>query len=402
MIKMKTKKLIASLIVTGFLFLIPLKLAALSDQIYKELSTFANVLKIVDKMYVEPIDEKEVIRGAINGMLLSLDPHTVYLPADIYKDFSSDTKGRFGGVGIEVSIRDGVLTVVAPIEDTPAWEAGIKSGDKILAIEGKSTKNISLGEAVHKMRGPIGRKLTLTIWRAGKTRQVTLTRRLIKVPGVRVEDMGEGYALFRITSFQEGVAKALKNEIEAFRRSHGEIRGIILDVRDNPGGLLTEAIRVSDLFLTRGTIVSTKGRTGKEDVKRAHAKGTLFEMPLVVLINRGSASASEIVAAALRDNNRARLLGTKTFGKGSVQTIVDLDNGDALKITIAHYFTPKDKLIDGKGIEPDIVLDTKAYKKKKKIKAKDTDEESRLKITRDEFNEFQKQEALRYLKKISR
>lgn len=373
---------------------------ALSDKVYKELSTFSKILELIDKMYVENVDEKKAIQGAINGMLMSLDPHTIYLPAEVYKTFSSDTRGRFGGIGIEVSIKDGVLTVISPIQGTPAWNAGIKSGDKILGINGKSTKNITLGEAVHRMRGHIGKKLSITIWRAGKTRVVTLTRRLIKVPGIRVEDLGQGFALFRITSFQEGIAKQLKKEIQNFQNTHGNIKGIILDLRDNPGGLLSEAVKISDYFLKKGVIVSTKGRNRKADVKKARSKGTLPDIPMVVLINRGSASASEIVAAALKENGRAKLLGTKSFGKGSVQTIVNLDNGDALKITIAYYFTPKDRLIDGKGIDPDILLDTKAFKKKKGIKGKD--QETKIKITRDEFNKFQKDEALTYLKRISR
>jgi len=393
----KIKLLLIAIFLTGFLF--PKQSSALSDKIYKELSTFSKVLELVDQMYVKPVDDKKAIRGAINGMLSSLDPHTVYLPADVYKNFSSDTRGRFGGVGIEVSIKDGVLTVISPIRDTPAWNAGIKSGDKIIAINGKSTKNLTLGEAVHLMRGPIGRKLGLTIWRHGKARAITITRRLIKVPGVKVENLGDGYGLFRITSFQEGVAKALKKEVRNFKHKYGKLNGIILDLRDNPGGLLSEAVKISNFFLKKGVIVSTKGRTKKADYKRAHAAGTLPYVPMVVLINRGSASASEILAAALGDNGRSKLLGTKSFGKGSVQTIVNLENGDALKITIAYYFTPKDKLIDGKGLDPDILLDTKAYKKKKGIKKTDPDDAQ--KITRDEFNQFQKDEALIYLKKIS-
>lgn len=393
----KYKKIFLVILVAFFFGLVPGPARALSDKIYKELATFSNVIDIIDKFYVSEVDERELVHGAIDGMLLSLDPHTVYLPADVYKDFTSDTRGRFGGIGIEVSVKDGVLTIVAPIEDTPAWEAGLQSGDRILAIDGDSTKYMSLGQAVHLMRGPIGRPLSITIWRQGKTRSVTLKRRLIKVPGVKVEDLGEGLALFRITTFQEGVTKSLKKELLEFRKRSGELNGFILDLRNNPGGLLDEAIKVSDLFLEKGVIVSTKGRDKKAEVKKAHKAGTLTGAPVIVLVNEGSASASEIVAAALGDNSRATLMGTKTFGKGSVQTIVNLDNGDALKITIAHYYTPKNKLIDGKGIVPDVVLDQAAYKKKTKTKSKS---EGPVKVSAEEFDAFQKGEALKYLKKL--
>ncbi|MBF0104258.1 MAG: S41 family peptidase [Deltaproteobacteria bacterium] len=388
---------------TVFLFVVCLFInmpfaRALSDKVYKELSIFSRVLEIVDKMYVEPVDEKAIIKGSIDGMLATLDPHTVYLPAKIYKNFSSDTKGRFGGVGIEVSVRDGVLTIISPLRDTPAWAAGIKANDRILAIDGKSTKDMTLGEAVLMMRGPIGKKLALTLWRQGKTKEVTLEREVINVPGMEFKDLGEGYVMVRVTTFQEGVSKKVKKEIERFRKENpDQLKGIILDLRDNPGGLLNEAVKISDYFLEKGVIVSTKGRDKKRTVNEAHGAGALSKVPMVMLINGGSASASEIVAGALGDNNRAKLMGTKSFGKGSVQTVVNLDGGDAVKITIAYYYTPKDKLIDGKGITPDIILDQKAYKKKNKIKTDDKD----LKLTRDEYDKFQEEEALAYLKKMA-
>ncbi len=368
----------------------------LTDKVYKELSTFTQVMDIIDKYYVTNVDEKEILRGAIQGMLSTLDPHTVYFPAEVYKAFNSDTKGLFGGVGIEVSVKDGVLTVVAPLMGSPAWDAGIKSGDRILSIDGKSTKYMSLGEAVLLMRGSIGKKISLSIWRQGKVHMVALTRSLIKVPGVKTEDLGEGYGLFRITSFQEGVAKQLKREIDDFQKAHGELKGIILDVRDNPGGLLGEAVKICDFFLKDGVIVSTKGRTSETEVKRAHEAGTMANFPIIVLINNGSASAAEILAGALKDQNRAKLMGLKSFGKGSVQTVINLDNGDAVKITIAHYFTPSNKMIDGKGIDPDVLLDKKLFKKKRGGNASSKNQT----LTRDEFDEFQKQEALVYLKKM--
>ena len=346
---------------------------ALTDKIYNEISTFSD------------------------GMLTTLDPHTVYFPAEVYKNFSSDTKGRFGGVGIEVSIRDGVLTVISPIEGTPAWDAGIKSGDKIVAIDGKSTKNMSLGSAVRLMRGTIGRKLIISIWREGhrKSRTITIVRKLIKVPGVKSERFDDGILLTRIATFQEGITKNLKKMIDDYT-AENELNGLILDLRDNPGGLLSESIKVSDLFLKKGVIVSTKGRNQPLEVKKARSKGTLPNVPVVVLINKGSASASEIVAGALQDHGRAKLMGIKSFGKGSVQTIVGLNNGGAVKITIAHYFTPKDRLIDGKGISPDVTLDLKGYKKKNKIE----DDEKIDKITREDFYDYQKSEALKYIRSL--
>lgn len=374
------------------------KASALSDKVYKDLATFSKIMDVVDRYYVDPVDEKEMMNGAIKGMLFNLDPHTVYLPAEIYKDFKSDTKGRFGGVGIEVTMQDGFLTVVAPLEGSPAHAAGIKAGDKVLSIDGKSTKHMSLGEAVHLMRGTVGRRVALQVWRKGTQRPfaVALKRGLIKVESIKVEDLGDGYGYFRVTSFQEGTAKSLKRAVEKFEDDKGKLKGLILDFRDNPGGLLSEAVRMADLFLDRGVIVSTKGREKVEDVKKAHPGAAWENLPMVVLTNHGTASASEIVAGALQDHKRARVFGTKSYGKGSVQTVINLDDGDALKITIARYYTPKNRMIDGKGIEPDVRIDQKAFEKKlAQIKIK-----SSKKPTREDFMAFQRDEALGYLKKM--
>lgn len=374
------------------------KAFAISDKIYRDLSTFTKIMDIVDRYYVEKVDEKAMMNGAIKGMLFNLDPHTVYLPAEIYRDFKSDTKGRFGGVGIEVTMQDGFLTVVAPLDGSPAHVAGIKAGDKVLSIDGKSTKHMSLGEAVHLMRGPIGRKVLLTVWRKGRQQPfaVALKRDLIRVESVKVEDLKDGFALFRVTSFQEGTSKSLKQAILKFEESHGKLNGLILDFRDNPGGLLTEAVHMSDLFLERGVIVSTKGREKIEDVKKAHEESAWEDLPMVVLVNHGTASASEIVAGALQDHNRARVFGTKSYGKGSVQTVINLDNGDAIKVTIARYYTPKNRMIDGKGIEPDVKLDQKAFEKSQsQLKIKNSS-----KPTREDFMAFQRDQALGYLKKM--
>lgn len=370
---------------------------AVSDKIYKELAKFSKVIEIVDEMYVEEVDEKVLIDGAIRGMLHSLDPHTVYFTKEVYKNFNSDTKGRFGGVGIEVTVKDGILTVVSPLQNTPAWDAGVKAGDKIIAIDGQSTKNIGLGEAVIKMRGSIGKKVTLTLWRNKKTKVVQLVRELIRVPSVELADLGEGLVHIKIISFQQGVSKAFKQALDKYRKTNGPIKGIVLDVRDNPGGLLGEAVKISDLFLKKGVIVSTKGRFQPEEIKRAKSGSVYESVPVVVMINGGSASASEIVAGALKDQGRATLVGTKSFGKGSVQTVFTLDNGDAIKITIAHYYTPKNRLIDGKGIMPDLLVDQKSFKKrfKKKVDAEGKEQE----FTRQEYLQYQLDEAVAYLKK---
>lgn len=370
---------------------------AFSDKVYKDLNTFTKIMEIVDRYYVDSPKERDMLVGAIQGMLSTLDPHTVYLPEEIYKEFKSDTQGRFGGIGIEVTLKDGFITVVAPIEDSPADRAGIQSGDKIIMIDGKITKGMSLAEAVHMMRGPIGRKLTLSVWHSGmnKPRQITVERDLIKVASVITEDLGENYAYFRITSFQEGTARSLKKAIQKYKKQHHEIEGIVLDLRDNPGGLLSEAVRISDFFVDKGVIVSTKGRDKVEEVKKAKKVGTLPNYPLVVLINSGSASASEIVAGALQDHKRAKLIGTKSYGKGSVQTVFNLDGGDALKITVARYYTPKNRMIDQKGIKPDIRVGKKEFEK---AIPKSERDKSRSEIRRL-YNDYQKQQALTYLKR---
>ena len=374
---------------------------AFSDKIYKELETFSKILQIVDKNYVEQPDEKELMAGAIRGMLMTLDPHTVYFPAEIYRDFKSDTEGRFGGVGIEVSMKDGLITVIAPIEGSPAARAGIQTDDKILMINGKITKGMDLGDAVHMMRGPLGRKLTLSVWHKGmkQPRDVELTREVIKVASVISEDLGDNVAYFRITSFQEGTGKSLGQAIEKFKNGHaGKISGIMLDLRDNPGGLLIEAVQVCNLFLDNGVIVSTKGRDKVQEVHRATAVGTLPNYPLIVLINGGSASASEIVAGALQDQNRAKLIGTRSYGKGSVQTVINLDDGDALKMTIAKYYTPNNRMIDGKGINPNIWAGKNEFQKKLQTLKKTIPAESKEEY--EAYREFQKQEALTYIKKM--
>lgn len=370
-----------------------------SDKIYKELGKFSKIMEIVDKYYVEQPEEKKLLSGAIKGMLLTLDPHTVYFPADIYKDFKSDTEGRFGGIGIEVTIKDGLVTVVSPVEGGPAQKAGVLSGDRILTINGKMTKGMDLVDAVHMMRGHIGKKIVLSIWHPGmkQPRAVTLQRELIKVASVVSEDLGDGYGYFRITSFQEGTSRALHAAINKMRKANGgKISGIIMDLRDDPGGLLTEAIKICDFFLDKGVIVSTRGRDKVHEVKKAKKAGTYPNFPMVVMINGGSASASEIVAGALQDTGRAKLVGTRSYGKGSVQTVINLDDGDALKITIARYYTPKNRMIDGKGIDPDVQIGKKEFKKTLPPKSG----KKEPKMTLEAYKQFQKDEAVAMIKKM--
>jgi carboxyl-terminal processing protease len=328
---------------------------------YEDLEAFTNVLSIVQKNYVDQVDTKKLIEGAINGMLVSLDPHSAYLTPELYKELQVETKGSFGGLGIEITNRNGMLTVVAPIEDTPAARAGVKPQDVILKIDGEFTKDMSLVEAVKKMRGPKGTKVKLTIKRDNPSQlfDVSLTREVIKIQSVKWKLLEPGYGYIRVTQFQErtddDVTKALR-DIE--KQSGGTIQGIVLDLRNNPGGLLTQAVKVSDLFLDSGMIVYTDGRLENQKQKYfAHKASTWSDFPMVVLVNGGSASASEIVAGALQDHKRALVLGITTFGKGSVQTILPLDDTTALRLTTARYFTPNGRSIQATGIEPDIVMD---------------------------------------------
>lgn len=335
--------------------------SAVPREDYDSLETFTNILAIIKKNYVDEAQTKELVNGAINGMLNSLDPHSAYLTPDLYKELQMDTQGRFGGLGIEITTKDGVLTVVSPIEDTPAFKAGIKPGDQILKIEEEFTKDMTLIEAVKRMRGPKGTKITITIKREGSTELLNfeLTRDTIRVQSVRSRVLEEGYAYVRLAQFQERSDRDLQRALEKLNSDNkGGIRGLVLDLRNNPGGLLTQAVRVSDLFLESGMIVYTDGRLENQKQKYfAHKEGTWTDFPMVVLVNGGSASASEIVAGALQDHKRAVILGNKTFGKGSVQTILPLDDNSALRLTTARYYTPKGRSIQALGIMPDIVMD---------------------------------------------
>ncbi len=343
-------------------------LAAAKDR-YQELQIFTKVLNLVQQYYVEEIDTKKLIYGGIKGMLQELDPHTNFLPPEIYKEFENETSGEFGGLGIEITVQNDVLTVISPIEDTPAWEAGIKAGDKIVEINGESTKGLSLAEAAQRMRGKKGSKVRMMIYREGfdKPKEFAVSRGVVKVKSVKYTDLEDGYAYVRLTSFIENSAPDLEKVLKAHQRGASGIKGLVLDLRRNPGGLLDQAIKISDFFLEKGVIVTTIGRNKAEkEVVHAHKNNTFPEFPIIVLINEYSASASEILAGALQDNKRALVMGQRSFGKGSVQSVVKLGDGSGLKLTVARYYTPSGVSIQAEGIKPDVVIedvDTEQFKK---------------------------------------
>jgi carboxyl-terminal processing protease len=337
------------------------RVSAVPQETYDELETFTNILSIVQKNYVDQVDTKQLLEGAVNGMLGSLDPHSAYLTPELYKELQVDTKGSFGGLGIEITNRGGVLTVVSPIEDTPAARAGIQPGDQIIKIDGEFTKDLSLADAVKKMRGPRGSKVVVSVKREGvpELLDFTLTRENIQIQSVKYKDLGDGYGYIRITQFQERTAAALEEAIANLNGgSDDKLRGLILDLRNDPGGLLSQAVKVADTFLDSGLIVYTDGRLDSQKQKYfAHKPGSHTEFPMVVLVNGGTASAAEIVAGALQDHKRALVLGTQTFGKGSVQTILPLDDQSALRLTTALYYTPSGRSIQATGIAPDITME---------------------------------------------
>ena len=329
---------------------------------YESIELFTDVLAIVKKSYVEEVDTKKLIYGAINGMLAALDPHSSFMPPDTYKELKLDTKGEFGGLGIEISIKDAMLTVISPIEDTPAYRAGVKSGDQILKIDDKFTKDLSIMDAVKKMRGNKGSKVTLTIMREGfdKPKEFPLVRDIIQVKSVKFKMLDDGYGYVRIAQFQEKTTDDLQKALSSLNEtSKGKLRGLVLDLRNDPGGLLDQAVKVSETFLEEGKlIVYTEGREKDAQMRFSSRTGEKQpNYPIVALINSGSASASEIVAGALQDHKRAVVMGVQSFGKGSVQTIIPLSDNSGLRLTTAKYFTPSGRSIQAKGITPDIVVE---------------------------------------------
>ena len=356
------------------------RVSAEDQTVYENLQIFSDVLDIVKENYVQEVKNEELIEGAISGMLRTLDPHSSYLNPDAYKELQVETKGSFGGIGIEITIRDGVLTVVSPIEGTPAYELGIHAGDQILRVDGEPTKEMTLMEAVKKMRGPKGTSVVLTIMREdfAKPQDFVITRATIAIKSVRSKTLEPGYGYVRLSQFQSSTARDLRKELAELEKENKPLKGLILDLRNNPGGLLDQAVKVSDEFLNEGLIVYTGGRLKSQDMRfEAHMNTRPHSYPVVVLVNEGSASAAEIVAGALQDHKRAVIVGVKTFGKGSVQTVMPLRNGAALRLTTALYYTPSGRSIQAKGIDPDIVVE-------KAIPGRTEDDRHGLKAIREE------------------
>lgn len=345
-------------ILCTMLCLSPSQSVAKEQNTYKSLETFANVLSILENNYVQEIDTEEVVQGAIKGMLDVLDPHSSYMKPESFKDLQIETKGSFSGIGIEITQKDGALVVVSPIEGTPAFKKGIQAGDRIIKIDSQFTKDLSLAEAVDLLRGSKGSEVVIAIIRKGWTevQEFTLIRDEIPLYSVKAKLLEPGYAYVRITNFQAKTTADARAEINSMAEKE-KISGLILDLRNNPGGLLDQAVSISDLFLSQGMIVYTNGRLKEQNMEyRAHPGGPEYHFPMVVLVNGGSASASEIVAGALQDHKRALILGEQTFGKGSVQTIFPLSNGAGLRVTTARYYTPNGTSIQAKGITPDLIV----------------------------------------------
>ena len=333
---------------------------AVSSETYRQLNMFGDVFERVRAEYVEEVDDSELIEAAIQGMLSSLDPHSSFLNPKAYGEMQVHTRGEFGGLGIEVTMENGLVKVVSPIDDTPAHKAGMQSGDFIIGIDGEQVFGLTLGEAVERMRGPVNSEIVITVQRGGVEQpfDVAITRDVIRIRSVRSKAEGE-VAFIRVASFTEQTDSGVEDAMKELRKEIGEgLQGVVIDLRNNPGGLLDQAVAVSDAFLEKGEIVSTRGR-GNRGGQRFNARaGDIAEgLPVVVLINGGSASASEIVAGALQDHRRAIILGTRSFGKGSVQTVIPLPGEGAMRLTTARYYTPSGRSIQAKGIEPDILVD---------------------------------------------
>jgi carboxyl-terminal processing protease len=331
---------------------------ATGRETYEKLKLFSEVLSLVESNYVDTVEPRKLIYGAIRGMLKELDPHTVFMTEDMFKEMQVDTRGEFGGLGITISIKNDVLTVVSPIEDTPAWRAGIEAGDQILAVDGEATKDMSLHDAVKKMRGVPGTQVLISIMRSefSEPKDFQIERDIITLKSVKHRILDEKIGYIRLTAFQERTDADLRKALEELVSGKTPVTGMILDLRNNPGGLLDQAVKVAGEFLQKGTlVVYTEGRVESNNTQYTSRGGVgQADMPMVVLVNRGSASASEIVAGALQDWERAIILGTPTFGKGSVQTVISLSDGSGLRLTTARYFTPKGRLIQNTGITPDI------------------------------------------------
>ncbi len=403
---MSKKQITIALICTVFILSISFGVKATKNN-YILLSVFTKALHILQQYYVEEVNTENLIHGAIKGMLAELDPHTHFLSADMYKSFQSTTLGEFGGIGIEITLKNSVLTIISPIEDSQAWKAGIQAGDQIVAIDDQSIKGLTLSEIGQRLRGPLGTKVRLKIVRPDEKEPkfFEIERGQVKVRSVKYINLESGYAYFRMTSFIKKTYDDFKELLMRHKNQEG-LKGLILDLRNNPGGLLDQAIKITDLFIEKGVIVSTKGKDkSKNNIIYAHNEDTLTkDFPVIILINEYSASASEILAGALQDHNRALVMGRRSFGKGSIQSLVKFDDGSALKMTVARYYTPNGQAIQAKGIMPNIKIDhvnLTAYKKalvQRKIK-RESDIKGALK-KEEESNEFTKTTNNEHKKKL--
>ena len=352
------KKFIGIVLISLF-FIFYQKIALWASEKYQKFHTLTQILNLIENNYIEKVDVDKLIIGGIKGVLTELDPHTIYLPKKDLERFKEESNGEYGGLGINITIKDDAVMIIAPIEDSPAWKAGLKAGDRIIKINGQSIEGDNLLEVSKKLKGKRGTKVRLTVVGkdAKKSKDIVVRRGVVKLKSVKHRDLDSGYIYLRITSFSQKTSKELKGALKKYNRKTKKIKGLILDLRNNPGGFLDQAVKVSDMFLEEGVIVSTMGRDPKnKKVFKASPTQSHTDFPIVVIINPYSASASEIVAGALRDNKRALIIGERSFGKGSVQTLVNLDDGTGLKLTIARYYTPKGVSIQAEGVAPDIVV----------------------------------------------
>jgi carboxyl-terminal processing protease len=384
---------------------------AADEKTYQSLKLFADVLEELENNYVDEVKAEELVHNAIKGMVGNLDPHSSFMPPDAFEELQDDTKGEFSGIGIVITMKDGILTVVSPIEGTPAYEAGITAGDIIVKIDDASTKDMAMWEAVNKMRGPRYEEVKITIIREGASAPLvfTLKRDLIPMTSVRSAMPAPGFGYLRITNFRMNTLDDVIEQLSDLEKQGNGLKGLIIDLRDNPGGLLDQAIRISDLFINKGTIVSIKGRIEKNNqVFTANPNFPERNYPIVTLINGGSASASEIVAGALKDNSRSLILGTTSFGKGSVQTVQPLNEGFGLKYTIARYYTPSGHSIQAKGIQPDIPVEPGTVEEVPKdnsafeLMLKEKDLKNSLKPEEDETKNKKKSQKDAEIEKLSK
>jgi carboxyl-terminal processing protease len=341
-----------------------------NDQLYKQVELFSDTLAVIQKEYVEDTKTKDLIYGALKGMLASLDPYSQFMDPDTYNELKIDTEGKFGGLGIEITIKDGLLTVITPIEDTPAWRAGIKAGDHIVKIDDVLTRDMTLTDAIKKLRGKPQEKVNITVLRENEKKllEFKIIRDIIKIKDIKhARILENGVAYIRLVEFRENTLQELNNALSVLSKQG--MKALIIDLRNNPGGLLDIAVKITGRFLPPNKIIAyTKGRQKNQDLQFfSEAKNAIVDMPLVILINEGSASGSEIVAGALQDYKRAIIIGTKSFGKGSVQTVVPLGDGSALRLTTSRYFTPSGKIIHGKGVIPDIIVSRKEAESKGEV-----------------------------------